>query len=525
MRKGRYSATTSEEPELLAVTKLTVDAAYAVAPVPRRLFGSFVEHMGRCVYTGIYEPGHPTADDAGLRSDVLELTRDIGPTVVRYPGGNFVSNYRWEDGVGPQDQRPTRLDLAWHSLETNQFGLHEFCDWATKVDTEVMMAVNLGTRGLQEACDLLEYTNHPGGTHWSDRRIANGATDPFGVKLWCLGNEMDGPWQVGHKTAAEYGRLANETGKAMRLIDSDIELVACGSSSSRMPTFGSWESTVLEMTYDTVDYISLHAYYEETDADPLTFLASAVNMDHFIEDVISTADAVRARGRHAKKINLSFDEWNVWYIKHFRGDGPQPTHTEWVTNPRLIEDEYSITDAVVVGTFLNSLLRHGDRVTVACQAQLVNVIGLIRSEKGGAAWKQTIAYPFEQMRRLAQGQILQVVATGDKFDSATYTDVPVVDAAATYDPEHDRAALFLANRSLDESSRLEVDLRGVAAQQVAAASSLHAGEGQNRHTTNLEVHDAIAPTAFADFQFESGTLTANLPPLSWTVFEIECRPG
>ena len=222
--------------------KLVLDAAFALAPVPRRLFGSFVEHMGRCVYTGIYEPDHASADEDGLRTDVLELTREIGPTVVRYPGGNFVSNYRWEDGVGPREQRPTRLDLAWHSVETNQFGLHDFMAWAGKVGTEPMMAVNLGTRGLQDACDLLEYTNHPGGTYWSDRRIANGATDPFGVKLWCLGNEMDGPWQVGHKTAAEYGRLANETGKAMRLIDSEIELVACGSSNSAMPTFGAWES-------------------------------------------------------------------------------------------------------------------------------------------------------------------------------------------------------------------------------------------------------------------------------------------
>ncbi|HEY0620962.1 MAG TPA: alpha-L-arabinofuranosidase, partial [Kribbella sp.] len=300
--------------------RLVLDAGFTIAPVPRRLFGSFVEHMGRCVYTGIYEPDHPTADEAGLRGDVLDLTREVGPTVVRYPGGNFVSNYRWEDGVGPRAERPRRLDLAWHSIETNQFGLHEFDDWARKVGTEVMMAVNLGTRGLQEACDLLEYTNHPGGTYLSDRRVANGAAQPFNYKLWCLGNEMDGPWQVGHKTALEYGRLANETGKAMRLIDSEIELVACGSSNSAMPTFGSWESTVLEHCYDTVDYISLHAYYEERDDDPLTFLASAVNMDAFIESVISTADAVRARGRHKKKVNLSFDEWNVWYISEFSGD-------------------------------------------------------------------------------------------------------------------------------------------------------------------------------------------------------------
>ncbi len=505
----------------MPAARLVLDSAFVVAPVPRRLFGSFVEHMGRCVYTGIYEPGHPQADEQGLRRDVMELVKEIGPTLVRYPGGNFVSNYRWEDGVGPKDQRPTRLDLAWHSVETNQFGLHDFDAWAKQVGTEPMMAVNLGTRGLQEACDLLEYTNHPGGTYWSDQRIANGAKDPFNYKLWCLGNEMDGPWQVGHKTAAEYGRLAAETGKAMRLIDSSIELVACGSSNSAMPTFGAWESTVLELTYNTVDYVSLHAYYEENDEDPLSFVSSAVNMDHFIENVIATADAVRARGRHTKRINLSFDEWNVWYQRRFGGDGPKPISAEWRKNPRLIEDEYNVTDAVVVGTFLNSLLRHGDRVTVACQAQLVNVIGLLRSEEGGEAWKQTIAYPFEQMRRLATGQIIQVVASGDVFDSNQFTDVPVVDATATYDQENGRAALFVANRSLDETATLDVDLRGLAVTAVLAATTLHAGEGQDRHTTNLEVHDAVRPRPFDDHVLDGGRLTAQLPPLSWSVFELE----
>jgi len=389
----------------------------------------------------------------------------------------------------------------------------------------VMMAVNLGTRGLQEACDLLEYTNHAGGTYWSDRRIANGATEPFNYKLWCLGNEMDGPWQVGHKTAAEYGRLANETGKAMRLIDSEIELVASGSSNSTMPTFGSWESTVLELCYDTVDYVSLHAYYEEVDGDVGSFLASAVNMDNFIDDVISTTDAVRARGRHQKRINFSFDEWNVWYQKRTGGDSPKAYTTKWEPQPRLIEDEYTVTDAVVVGTLLNSLLRHGDRVTIANQAQLVNVIGLLRSEEGGEAWKQTIAYPFEQMRRLATGQIIQVVASSDVYDSTSYTDVPLVDASATYDAQTGRVALFVANRSLEESSTLEVDLRGVGVTSVLQASTLCAAQDQNRHTTNLEAHQAVTPQPFTDHVLGSGQLKANLPALSWTVFELECPRG
>ncbi len=503
----------------MSAAKLILDAAFTIAPVPRRLFGSFVEHVGRCVYTGIYEPGHPSADENGLRGDVLELTKEIGPTVVRYPGGNFVSNYRWEDGIGAKDQRPTRLDLAWRSLENNEFGIHEFDDWARKAGTEVMMAVNLGTRGLQEACELLEYTNYSHGTYWSDRRIRNGAPDPFNYKMWCLGNEMDGPWQLGQKTPAEYGRLAAETGKAMRLIDPEIELVACGSSNSGMATFGAWESTVLELCYETVDYIALHAYYGETENDPLTFLASAVNMDHFIDDVISTADAVRARGRHRKRVNLCFDEWNVWYFNKPSPDQPKAT-SEWARHP-MSESDYTITDAVVVGTLLNSLLRHSDRVTVACQAQLVNASGMLRSKEGGEAWKQTVAYPFEQMRKLAHGRILQIAASGDKYDSPAYTDVPLVDASATYDEETGRAALFVANRNLEEATALVVDVRGLGVTSVHQATTLHAGPGQDRHTTNLETHDAVTPRRFHDHAFDSGRLKASLPPLSWTVFELE----
>ena len=253
----------------------TANADFLVGTVDRRLFGSFVEHMGRCVYTGIYEPGHPTADDAGLRQDVLDLTRELGVTLVRYPGGNFVSGYRWEDGVGPVDERPRRLDLAWRATESNAFGLHEFMTWTSRAGVEPMMAVNLGMRGPQAAAELVEYANHPGGTQLSDLRRANGSTDPFAIKLWCLGNEMDGPWQIGAKTADEYGRLAAETAKLMRLVDPTIELVACGSSMRSMPTFGSWEATVLDHCFDQVDYVSLHAYYEEHDQDLAGFLATS----------------------------------------------------------------------------------------------------------------------------------------------------------------------------------------------------------------------------------------------------------
>ncbi|MFB9378639.1 alpha-N-arabinofuranosidase [Kineococcus gynurae] len=511
----------------MRTARLTLDPAFTVAPVPRRLFGSFVEHMGRCVYTGIYEPGHPSADADGLRGDVLELVKELGPTVVRYPGGNFVSGFEWEDSVGPKDQRPRRLDRAWRTTETNQFGLAEFSTWARAAGVEPMMAVNLGTRGLQDACNLLEYSNHASGSKFSDLRVAHGSKDPFDIKLWCLGNELDGPWQTGHKTAHEYGRLAAETGRAMRLIDPDVELVAVGSSSRSMPTFGQWEDTVLELAYDTVDYISLHAYYEEHDGDAGSFLASGRDMDLFIEAVVATADAVRARGRHSKKINLSFDEWNVWYQSrphHMPGTEPwDPTEPD-ERAPRLIEDEYSVTDAVVVGTLLHSLLRHADRVHIGAQAQLVNVIGLLRSEPGGPAWKQSIAYPFERMRHLAVGEVLQVGVRSDRYETAQFGDVDIVDAAATWDEENSVLALFVANRDLSESAGVSVDLRGFASlTAVRSAEVLAAAEGQDRHTTNADQHDAVGLRPLTGVEFADGRLRVELPPLSWGVVTLHAR--
>ena len=298
-----------------------LDPAFVIAPVRRRIFGSFVEHMGRCVYTGIYQPGHPTADAHGFRGDVLELVRELGVSVVRYPGGNFVSGYRWEDGIGPAAERPVRRDLAWHTLETNAVGIDEFATWAKHAELEVMYSFNLGTRGVQEALDAHEYMNHPKDTQLSDLRRKNGADAPYGVKLFCLGNEMDGPWQTGHKTAHEYGRLAAEVARALRTAEPDLELVACGSSSSAMPTFGAWEAEVLELSYDQVDYISAHAYYEELNGDLGSFLASGVNMDHFIDSVVATADSVGARLKNPKRIDISFDEWNVWYQSRYQQRG------------------------------------------------------------------------------------------------------------------------------------------------------------------------------------------------------------
>ncbi|NRG39556.1 alpha-N-arabinofuranosidase [Rathayibacter sp. VKM Ac-2835] len=501
---------------------IVIDRDFTIGPVPRRLFGSFVEHMGRCVYTGIYEPGHEQADERGFRRDVLALVKELGPTVVRYPGGNFVSGYNWEDGVGPAAERPRRLDGAWHTVESNAFGLHEFVDWSKEAGVEIMEAINLGTRGVDAARELVEYANHPGGTALSDRRIANGAAAPFDIKLWCLGNELDGPWQIGHKTADEYGRLAQEAGKAMRFVDPSIELVAVGSSNSGMATFGSWEHTVLSHAYDEVDYMSMHAYYQEHDGDAASFLASSVDMDYFIESVVATCDAVRAKRKAKKYIDLSFDEWNVWYQSGLdTDDQPSAVSQSWREHPRLIEDTYSVTDAVVVGTLLNSLLRHGDRVSIANQAQLVNVIAPIRSEENGPAWKQTIFWPFARMAALAQGQILRTAVTCDKVDAGTFGDADQVDVSATYDADRGVIAFFLANRGLDDASAVSISLRGFTGGRVLRAELLEVPSGGTRHTANtLEAQDAVGLVPLAGVVVDGSVVTLALPALSWAVVEV-----
>jgi alpha-N-arabinofuranosidase len=493
---------------------LTIDPAFRIAEVDPRVYGSFVEHMGRCVYTGIYEPGHATADGDGFRGDVADLVRELDPPVLRYPGGNFVSGHTWEDGIGPRENRPTRLDLAWRSLETNQVGVDEFAAWARRLGSEPMLAVNLGTRGIDAARDLVEYTNHPGGTYWSDLRRRNGTAEPHGIKLWCLGNEMDGPWQIGQKTAYEYARLAAETAKAMRRVDPSIELVACGSSHQRMPTFGDWEATVLRETYDLVDYVSLHSYYEQRGDDRGSFLASGVNMDRFIESVIATCDHVRGVGQHSKRVHLSFDEWNVWYQSRFPGE----SNLDWAQRPRLIEDEYSVTDAVVVGSLLISLLRHADRVKIACLAQLVNVIAPIRSEPGGPAWRQTTFHPFALTSRHGRGTVLRVEPTGPTYETSWMGEVPVLDATAVRDEESGVVTVFAVNRDQHEPLALDIDVRALPALSVGEHVTL--SDPDPDATNTLDRPDRVVPTRLADVKAADGTATAVLPALSWNMIRL-----
>ena len=516
--------------------KMIIDKDYQIGRIDPRIYGSFIEHLGRAVYGGIYDPGHPLADENGFRKDVLDLVKKLGVPIVRYPGGNFVSGFNWEDSVGPVEQRPKRLDLAWFTTETNAFGLHEFAEWAKKADSSVMYAINLGTRGPENARDIVEYANHKGGSKFSDMRIANGAQDPFDIRLWCLGNEMDGPWQMGHKTAQEYARTANEAAKMMKWVDPTIELVACGSSSSEMPTFGDWEYTVLSEAYENIDYVSLHRYYANPTKDTKGFLARTMDMDDFIKTVVAICDAVKGKKHGKKQINLSFDEWNVWYHSNEQ-DKEIWKQEKWGPALPLLEDVYNFEDALLVGSMLMTLLRHADRVKIGCLAQLVNVIAPIMTsheepgKPGGTAWAQTIYYPFLHASKYGRGTSLNTLIETPKYDCSDYTDVPVIDSAAVLGDDGS-VTVFAVNRDLAEDCVLELDLRSIGSLHLTEHLLLHHDDvnAVNTEANPFEVAPVSLPITPAEAaggaasgtigDGKAGCYTVKLPALSWNVLRF-----
>jgi alpha-N-arabinofuranosidase len=500
--------------------KLTLHREFSIGETDRRLFGSFIEHLGRAVYSGIYEPGHPQADSSGFRNDVANLVKELDVSVIRYPGGNFVSGYNWEDGVGPVEQRPMRLDLAWGTKESNRFGTNEFAAWAKKVNAAVMMAVNLGTRGADAARNLVEYCNFPGGTYYSDLRRSHGVKEPHHIKLWCLGNEMDGHWQICHRTADEYGRAAAEAAKVMKWTDPSIELAACGSSFSGMPTFGDWEKTVLDHVYDHADYISLHMYFANREKDTPNFLGRSLEMDRFIKNTAGICDLVKSKRKSKKTINLSFDEWNVWY----HSNEADAKIEKWTEAPPLLEDIYNMEDALAAGCMLITLLKNADRVKIACLAQLVNVIAPIMTEKGGASWRQTIFYPFFDVSHYGRGTALRCPVTVDKYDSREFCDVPYLEAVGVYNEETQENCIFAVNRNLHEAIELEAEIAGFGDMRLVEQRFL----GNNDlYACNSATAERVKPVISGGGRIEnksgSTSLEIRLPPVSWNVIRLSPR--
>jgi len=489
-------------------TKLFVDKNLKIGPISDRLFGSFIEHLGRAVYTGIYEPGHSLADKDGFRSDVIDLIKKLNVPIVRYPGGNFLSGYNWEDGIGPKNDRPTRLDYAWQTIEDNQFGTDEFMKWCQKANIEPMMAVNLGTGTPKDAGNIVEYCNFPQGTHYSDLRIKNGSKQPYNVKYWCLGNEMDGPWQIGHLSAQDYAKKALETAKIMRWVDPSLKLIACGSSGAEMPTYPDWDRIVLETLYDQVDYISMHRYYWFQDTLE-NFFASYKDMDDFIHTIRATADFVKAKKRSKKTMKISFDEWNVWYLNEWKPAG-------WQKAPHILEDQYSLKDALVFSGMLNTLVNNADRVEIAALAQLVNVIAPIFTKENGGVFKQTIFYPFYAVSNYGRGEALRCIKTGPTFDSK-YGATAYVSESVSFNETKREIAVFLVNYA-KEAMDIELELRSFGA--------IHALDHLLLHHDNLDIkntfeHEHVKFTKGALPLIKDALAELKLEPLSYHVLRFK----
>jgi alpha-L-arabinofuranosidase len=499
-------------PSLSSAATVVFDPRRTVATLDRRLFGSFLEHLGRAIYGGIFEPGSKLADESGFRRDVLEEVRTLGVPIVRYPGGNFVSGYDWLDGVGPRAGRPRVLERAWNSIETNQFGTNEFVTWCRAAGAEPLFGLNLGTGTPEKAAALVEYCNVASGTRWSELRRRHGIESPHAIKRWCLGNEMDGPWQIGHMTATEYGRKAADTARQMRVVDDGLQLVACGSSGPGMPTYLDWDRQVLEECYDEVDAISLHRYFglqSDVVKDDARFLASNLEMERQIQDVAAVCDYVRGRKKSTKRLWLSFDEWNVWY-RQTDGNG----HRQEA--PHLLEEIYDLRDALVVGGSLNSLLRHSARVRLACLAQLVNVIAPLVTDATRVI-RQTIYYPYAWALAHAKGQVLDLPTEVEAYDAGSVGRVPFVDVAGTVDASTGEICPLALNRDLDKSRELRVSWRDGAPTRVVGAEVLTGPDLKASNT--LAAPMTVVPRPL-ETPRPSPEMTFELPPRSYSVVRL-----
>jgi alpha-N-arabinofuranosidase len=494
--------------------RIYADSRRTIALVKREVFGSFLEHLGRAIYEGIYDPQSKLSDSNGFRKDVLDEIRKLGVPIIRYPGGNFVSGYNWLDGVGPKASRPAVLDKAWNSMNSNEFGTDEFLTWCRLVGTEPLLGLNLGTGTAEQAAALVEYCNLDKGTRWSDLRRKNGIAEPYKVQKWCLGNEMDGPWQIGHMTATEYGLKAQDAARQMRYVDPSLKLIACGSSGPGMPTYLEWDREVLEQCYEYVDAISLHRYFtnaEETGGDSSKFLAMNLSMERQIDEVAAVCDMVRGHKRSPKKLWLSFDEWNVWY----RARTGDAVNGHRQSAPHLLEEVYNLEDALLVGGLINSLIRKADRVQLACLAQLVNVIAPIMTNANGLL-RQTIYYPYSWALEFARGSALELLVESPTYDVSGMGAVSYVDASATHQADTGKIALFLLNRDLAKPHQVEIVWEG---------SSPRAGDAVVLTGSDLKVANTFdAPARVAPQKAEKpstagGRTTLELPPRSYTVVQ------
>jgi alpha-N-arabinofuranosidase len=429
-----------------AQASIKIDTRRARGDIDRKIFGNFIEHLGRCIDGGIFQEGSPLSDSEGFRKDVMTAVKDMDVPFLRWPGGNFSSNYDWMDGIGPRDQRPRRLEMAWGTVETNRFGTHEFMDYIAKIGAEPYICVNLGTGTWTMAQRWVEYINSDQDTAITRLRKKNGREKPWKVKYWGLGNEMDGPWQMGHRSAEDYGKFALEAAKLMRLTDPDVSLIAAGASNFRDGAdWVGWNRTVMDYLKDYADYISLHIYVGNPKNDFGDFVASSLEMDQRIETLAGVIDAAMAGRKDGRKVHIALDEWNVWY----RARGPKERGRD------ILEEHYNLEDALVIATFLNSLVNHADVVKIANLAQLVNVIAPIFTNDKGL-FLQTIYYPLQLFAQNVRGSSLQLLVDAPTYKSSRFDKIPYIDASGSLDGN--TLVVNVVNRHRDQAISVAMGL-------------------------------------------------------------------
>jgi alpha-N-arabinofuranosidase len=429
--------------------RIKIDTERTIGQVHPHLFGNFAEHLGRCIYGGIYEENSPLSDASGFRKDVMQATKDLGVPLLRWPGGNFASGYNWKDGIGPKDQRPVRPDHAWGDLDSNRFGTDEFLQYCEKIGAEPYICINAGYGTVNEAREWVEYTNESRKTYWSDQRRKNGREQPYKVKIWGLGNEIDGPWQLGHKNAEDYSKFALEAAKAMRRVDESIKLIASGSSN-----FGpnsdwiAWNRTVLQQLRSEIDYISLHTYIGNQQNNLENFLAAGQDIDHRIEIVDGLIRAAQSGQRNPRPIHIAYDEWNVWY--RARGG------SEFATGATRLEEIYNYEDALAMGMFFNSFFRHANVVKMANLAQLVNVIAPIFTNKQGL-FLQPIFFPIAEYGKQRNNIAVDALVTSPTYTPPGKKTLGYLDVSVTHNAAEKALYVNVLNRSekMDLATRIE----------------------------------------------------------------------
>jgi alpha-N-arabinofuranosidase len=485
--------------------RIKIDTERVIDDIDHKIFGNFIEHLGRCIEGGVFEEGSPLSDSNGYRRDVMDAVRKLNVPILRWPGGNFSSNYQWMDGIGPRDQRPRRLEMAWGTVEDNRFGTHEFLNYCELLGIEPYICANLGTGTWQEAQQWVEYVNSSQDTAMTRLRRKNGRRDPWKVTYWGLGNEMDGPWQMGHRSAEDYGKFALEAAKLMKLTDPSIKLVAAGSSNyTNGVDWIGWNRVTLDFLKTHADYLSLHMYVGNPENDFGDFLASSLVLQERIRTSEGVINAALSGQPADRKIYIAWDEWNVWY--RARGSSQR--------GRRILEERYNLEDALVVATFLNTFVRNAQIIKIANMAQLVNVIAPIFTDEKGL-FLQTIYYPLALFANNTRGKSLELFVKSPVYKSASHNEVPYLDASAALD--NGTLVINVVNRHREQALDTEIQMEDRQFAGTVEVSEVNASDIKAENSFNSTAVKTVNRTAKA----ETKLLRYSFPAHSFTMLKVK----